>query len=498
MKLLKLFLFLFLISNLHAQFEGFTPELPVQSTVLYKKSNVYQQDFLYLCEGLVKYHANVFLNFPKSEFNKEKDLYYKQLDTCNNEYDFGIIANRFTNRIRDRHTGVKFDVDNVENQLYPFRCKYLVDTLVIMAVSSQLPFSLCGERIKSINGYSINDIENKASQAYATENYVDLQKNIMLHINSTEYLKYIGITHSDTDHIKVSTFSGKEFEASPNFNGEWKSEIHHAPLITDEGSEPFSYKIVKKDSLCYIQFNRMIDKRAGERMLGLVSFWKRLFVNILRFFGANVGIPDQNFEDFLNPCLKDIKEDNVKKVIVDLRWNSGGSSDLGELLLYALGIDKYKSYTSDINESELYKLQMHTLGLDKKISTETDTSDSYRHTKYATGVDKIKNRFHGNVYFIISEWTFSSAVILATVVKDNHFFTIVGEPISERPSHFGEVLFLKLPNTGDVCRLSCKLFHRPDKTKDTEETLYPDITIYKTYENIIRGIDGAYNWIVQH
>ena len=74
-------------------------------------------------------------------------------------------------------------------------------------------------------------------------------------------------------------------------------------------------------------------------------------------------------------------------------------------------------------------------------------------------------------------------------------FKIVGEPISEKPSHFGEVLFLKLPNTNKICSLSCKLFHRPDESKDNDETLYPDVTIYKTYDDIINGIDRAYKWI---
>jgi len=500
MKYFKLFFFLFLSQNLHSQFKGYTPSLSVQSTEIYKNSNIYQQDFLYLCEGLKKFHANVFLNFPKEEYNKAKETSYKQLANCNNESEFGFIANKFTNKIRDGHTGVKVQWEGGSNNIYPFRCKYLVDSLVIMAVSDQLPFSLCGEKIKSINGISIKEIEKKALETYVTENYVSLQKSIMLRINSTEYLRFIEVIQSDTSKIKIFTYSGKEFVASPNFNGKWKSQIpsqnpNFKPFITERQFEPFLYKIDKERKLCYIQFNKMVDKKVGEMYIELLPFLKRWFIKTIRFFGASGGFSDVYFEDFLNSCLEEIEKNNIKKVVVDLRWNTGGSMTLGSNLLYAFGVDKYKSYSSEINRSELFNLQMEDMGIDVNEFNNEDTSDGFYYTKAIEETKNINKRFKGDVYFITSEWTFSSAVQLATIVKDNGLFKVVGEPTSGRPTHFGEVLFLKLPNTSIVCSLSSKLFHRPDNLQDNKETLYPDVTVYKTYNDIINGIDRVYEWI---
>lgn len=270
MKLVKLFIFIFLFQNLYAQFDGFTPSLAVQETAVYKNSNIYQQDFLYLCEGLIKFHTNVFMNFPEDEFNKEKEICYKQLATCNNENEFGIIANKFTNKIKDSHTGVQVRKQNGTNYLYPFRCKYLIDTLVIMAVSDQLPFSLCGEKIKSINGVDIKTLEKMAAEVYTEENYVSLQNSIMQEVNSTEYLKSIGVINSDSEKVEISTYSGKEFEVYPNFNGNWKSQIPKTPSITERVTDSFIYKIIKEDSLCYIQINKMVDKRVGEMYVELL------------------------------------------------------------------------------------------------------------------------------------------------------------------------------------------------------------------------------------
>lgn len=495
MKLFKLFFFLSLAQMLFPQHNGFTPSLPVQNTDIYRKSNIYQQDFLYLCEGLISFHANVFMNFAKEEFEKQKEDCFNKLKECKNENEFGIIAKGFICRVKDGHTGIGINATAATNKIYPFRCKYLVDSLVIMAVSDQLPFNLCGERIKSINGINIKDIEKKDRLVFTTENYVSSQNGIMLRINSTEYLKALDIIHSDSESVSVATYSGKEFVAKPDFNGNWKSNIPVSPSLNEKKSEPFFYRIDKEKEICYLQFNQMIDRRIGDKYLDALPFWKRWLAKTVRFFGVNIGLPKTCFDDFLNSCISDMEKNGIKKVVVDLRWNTGGNSSLGDLLLYALGVDKYKSFSSEIKYSELYKLQMGAYGVDTTKPVIKDTTEEIFYTKWAYGADNIKSRFKGDAYFITSEWTFSSAVMLAIIVKDNKLFKVVGEPISERPSHFGEVLCLKLPNTKLNCSLSCKLFHRPDKSKDNEETMYPDKIIYKTYDDIINGIDRVYEWV---
>lgn len=494
MKYIRLFFLLILLQSTHAQFNGYTPDLPIQSTPLYNESNIYQKDFLYLAEGLVQFHANVFMNFPKEEFDKEKEIIYGKLADCKSGSDFGYIVNKFVSRIRDRHTRVLVRGTSGQNNIYPFRCKYLVDSLVIMGISELLPVSLLGEKIQSINGIDIKEIEKRASIAYASENYVDLQRTIMLEINSTDYLKEIEVIKSETESIIVKTYGGQQFEVLPNMMGSYKTQLPTKPLFTDRQPDAFFYKIDEQNSICYIQFNQMVDKRIGEMYINMLPFWKRWFTKTVRFFGGGSG-PDVYFEDFMNTCIADIEKNNIKKIVVDLRWNTGGSATLGDILLYSLGIDKYKSFTSDINKSELYRMQMADAGLDQIESKQKDTSDGFAYTKFAKGTDGIKNRFNGDAYFITSEWTFSAAVMLATIVKDNQLFKVVGEPISEKPSHFGEVIFLRLPNTELVCGMSSKLFHRPDKSKANEETLYPDVLIYKTYEDIINGRDSVYEWI---
>ncbi|MFH0733348.1 MAG: S41 family peptidase [bacterium] len=497
MKFKYFFILMFIISFqfIFAQFEGYTPELPIQTTTEYSEANVYQQDFLYLCEGLINFHANVYLNFPKEEFDKEKLIIFNKLKNCNDENEFTTLAALFVNKIKDGHAGLKGENQTGNVYFYPFKTKYLIDSLYITSVTDQLPSEFNGTVIKSINNVSLQEIEKRTCEKISFENYVSKQKGLMMRINNTWFLKFIDVIKNDSDKVIIETTNGKQFIALPNSNNNYTAKLP-PHLITEVNNNPFSYKIIKDKNLCYIQFNRFVDKRIGEMYINMLPWYKRWLAKTYSFFGGNIGIPDDYFEDFVNECVTNMKANNITKVLIDLRNNSGGSSYLGDLLFYAFGVDKYKSFSADIKYSELLKMQMEAAGREYKPTTNNDTiTDNFAYTKNAEGVEKITQRINADVYVAVGEWTFSSAVMFATTAADNKIFKVIGEPISERPSHFGEVLFMKLPNTKRVCTLSCKQFHRPDTTKDNDETLYPDVKIYKTYQSITTGVDPVYDYV---
>ena len=73
----------------------------------------------------------------------------------------------------------------------------------------------------------------------------------------------------------------------------------------------------------------------------------------------------------------------------------------------------------------------------------------------------------------------------------------VGQPTRGRPSHYGDMLSLKLPNSGIVCTISHKKIARPDTSKDSEDTLYPDVGIWPTFEDYLNGADPVFDWVLK-
>ena len=86
-------------------------------------------------------------------------------------------------------------------------------------------------------------------------------------------------------------------------------------------------------------------------------------------------------------------------------------------------------------------------------------------------------QFEGQVVFVMGKRTFSSAGMLFTMTRDNYIGTIIGTTSTFRPSHYGEVLPYRLPNTGVLGSISCKFFARPDAAMVDDESMEPDVNI---------------------
>ena len=63
---------------------------------------------------------------------------------------------------------------------------------------------------------------------------------------------------------------------------------------------------------------------------------------------------------------------------------------------------------------------------------------------------------------LTDEGTFSSATMLAVFVRDGKLGTLIGRPSSNKPNHFGDILYVQLENTGAFCTVSHKQWQRPD------------------------------------
>lgn len=70
--------------------------------------------------------------------------------------------------------------------------------------------------------------------------------------------------------------------------------------------------------------------------------------------------------------------------------------------------------------------------------------------------------------------TFSSATMLCVWVRDGKLGKIVGEPSTNKPNSYGDILMFQLENSGLVMSVSYKKFTRPDSSNN-EDMLVPDV-----------------------
>jgi C-terminal processing protease CtpA/Prc len=188
-------------------------------------------------------------------------------------------------------------------------------------------------------------------------------------------------------------------------------------------------------------------------------------------------------------------ESGIKTLVVDAQYNNGGSSQLcDELLLHLYPLDKMKHFSTYLRFSDLMAAYNPRIAIAKK-SWENDghKDELYQMPAPRTPADFQQPKlFEGKVVFVMGKRTFSSAGMLFTLARDNHIGTIIGTTSTFSPSHYGEVLPYRLPNTSVLGSISCKFFARPNAAMVDDKCMTPDVKVN------LDDKDAAWKYIIDN
>ena len=212
----------------------------------------------------------------------------------------------------------------------------------------------------------------------------------------------------------------------------------------------YDYQIFPDYNICYLQFNQCVNAK------------------------------DYPFAKFLDDMFAKMEEEGIKTLVVDAQYNNGGNSQLcDELLINLYPLDKMKFFTTYLRFSDLMAAYNPRIAVAKKNWED----DGHKNELYQMPAPKVPadfqqpKLFEGQVVFVMGKRTFSSAGMLFTLARDNHIGTIIGTTSTFSPSHYGEVLPYRLPNTGVLGSISCKFFARPDAATVDDKCMEPDVKV---------------------
>ncbi len=185
----------------------------------------------------------------------------------------------------------------------------------------------------------------------------------------------------------------------------------------------------------------------------------------------NTCSDDEQLRGIALQLSKKVKE-GCTKVIIDVRGNGGGSSNACERLLEAMDM-KAPQYDMVIRYSEDAKEQRGYIR-SKGMYRWNAKSDS----KQNEDIDLV---------VLCDRYTFSSATMMCVYVRDGKLGTLIGEPSSNMPNAYGDILYFVLPNSHLYGTVSHKQFIRPDET-NSERMLVPEIqtTSEDAYEAAVK------------
>ena len=269
--------------------------------------------------------------------------------------------------------------------------------------------------ITEIGGVSIDQIYKAIDRLIPAENDMALQRNYENNIIGRALLQEAG-AHIEEDRVTVS--------------------------FSDSSSAEFSFF--------------PIDEPENDSLNFPVNSWQ-MCGDIFQINFAEC-VDDENLQSIAD-ALEDALQQGCRKVIIDARGNGGGNSNACERLLKAMDMTA-PEYDIVLRYSPEAKEQVGYLR----------SSGTYRRK----GSDKSQTNEAVRLAVLCDRYTFSSANMLCVWVRDGGLGVIIGEPSTNSPSHYGDILYLSLPNSHIFATVSHKHFVRPDEN-NTETMLIPDI-----------------------
>lgn len=173
---------------------------------------------------------------------------------------------------------------------------------------------------------------------------------------------------------------------------------------------------------------------------------------------------------FADSMFTTLREQGIKDLIIDVRYNGGGNSNVGDVLLKYIAPKPFAQYGKT-----LVKVTPTTIALTGKRYEKPDThlypeSPASRHEPLPEA-----QRFAGNVYLLTSHTTFSSASSFAWAFKEAGCGTVIGEETGGMSVHYGDVIGFRLPNSGLAVNVSHKRFWLPGANENDIHGVIPDI-----------------------
>ena len=224
---------------------------------------------------------------------------------------------------------------------------------------------------------------------------------------------------------------------------------------------------------------------------------------------ADAGLMDirqfdsgKQFSQFLRQTFKDVKEQGVQNLIIDIRGNSGGDSgSAGELLKlltdkpimpFDRGGIKFSAQYIKTFPGELKMFQMVVPEADEGAFIKFVPSDFM--PARPSPPDPL--RFKGRTFVLMDGAVASSSEMFASSVRGLGIGKLIGAEAADPMAVYGQGFDVALPNTRLTVTIACKYFCLAGG-KDDGRGVPPDYAVTQTPKDTAKGIDTVLRFTLE-
>jgi len=381
------------------------------------------EDLIYLKNEFPNMHRNPFTVITKADFDNRMNKLIENVNKYSNAKILTELSEIFA-AIKDSHSGINVYDGNV----YPISVFAFSEGIYITDVEISLA-ELLHSKIIKINNICINEIIAKLKKLIPYENENWALYMLPRYICHAIFMYGLGII---TDYQKTVFTIEKD--------GKMRDVV--IPMMDTSKGQSIGMLIQKHDNVIYRDVKRAYEYEYLEEAQAL------LFI-----YNSCTSMSELPFERFVINMFEYIKGRNVKKIVIDLRHNTGGNSNV--ILPFLTGLAVY--------------LQCVT---------------------------------HVDVYLLVGRRTFSSGMFAIYQIMDTIPHTIsVGESTGGALDRFGEVGQFNLPNSQLSVRYSKKYFEFSTMFKYKNHggnTFIPQVIVPLLFTDYVQKKDATLSYALNN
>lgn len=368
----------------------------------------WREDLDFLAKELVARHKNAFAFIEEVEFNARVAKARERLAGLDDVESAGELV-ALAASLGDSHTNVMAS-SLMGTPRFPLHTYWLKDGLRVLVAPPEHA-DLLGAEVVKVGGLELPEVVARCRRLETFDNPSQARSRIPQRLVFPKWLRVAGIMRGDSLPLVFKTADGKERPLSLKPGALPRNAPRLRPkkaFVTARRSRKWFHKeLLEEEGLLYVQYNRCASSKK----------WK-----LNRFTKEIVAL-----------CAAG----KVRTIVIDVQYNGGGSSILGDLMFS--------------------RLAKHEPMKSKK-----------------------------NVFCVIGRRTFSSAILNAMRLKKRYGAVLVGEPTGGSPNHYGEIRSFKLPRSGFTVYYSTKRFEHGDKGATT---ITPDHRVELTLSDLRDATD---------
>ena len=391
-----------------------------------------EEDFDHLLNALEEGHPGLYWYHSKKEFDKKLQKVEAALSEVKNVIELHSLFVEINNTISCGHTAVflpdAYYAKTDSTDLYlPFNI-VLVEGKILVAESFTNDISR-GDQVLSINDEPIVDVIKDLQRFIPIDKGITTKRDRSIEITFPYYYAiYKGNPKKfEVDYVNsiVNKKQSKEIAAISWHKNLYKSARDFAP-----SQIPLTWSIDDEHNLAKIK--------------------------LATFSGQNFKKYEINFHDTIASIFEILKEKNIENLVIDLRWNNGGTMTFAEYL-FSFFIDTTYQYYNDAEIKQAAMEGVTKYGrsrnmkpmMEKQLGALEPRDGVYYLPGEKFMVEPSKPQFKGNLYLLTNGFSFSATSAFISQVQENK----VGQIIGETPGgafnglNAGPPVIVELPNS---------------------------------------------------